>query len=41
LSVLCWIYAGFVYNRTQSITASSLFSALSAAWFFSAFFAQV
>jgi hypothetical protein len=41
LSVLCWIYAGFIYNRTRSITASSLFSALSAACFFSAFFAQV
>jgi len=41
LSVLCWIYAGFVYNRTRSIMASSLFSALSAACFFSAFFAQV
>ena len=41
LSVLCWISAGVIYDSTGSITASSLFSALSTAWFFSAFFAQV
>ena len=41
LSILCWCYAGMIYRKTESLAASALFSALTTAWFFSTFFAQL
>src|SRR5437867_5258597 len=41
LSTLCWCYAGMIYRKTESLTASALFSTLITAWFFSVFFAEL
>lgn len=41
MSVLCWLFAGWIHQKTGSLAASALFSALSTAWFFSVFFNQV
>jgi pimeloyl-ACP methyl ester carboxylesterase len=39
-SFLCWCFAGWICRRSGSVAASSLFSTLTTAWFFSVFFNQ-
>jgi pimeloyl-ACP methyl ester carboxylesterase len=39
-SFLCWCFAGWICRRTGSVAASTLFSTLTTAWFFSVFFNQ-